>query len=86
MSAVPGKNDGEDDNCSNFVVDGGPDVDEDKLIEEKTLFEKTFILKHRSLFSESVSPDRFIRALPMEIGLKNDPNSVNDHTLYRFKL
>ena len=42
---------------SDSVVDVGPDVDEDELIEGKTLFEKTFILKHRSLFSEKLSPD-----------------------------
>ena len=40
LSAVRGKSDGEDDNCSNFVVDGGPDVYEDKLIDEKTLLRK----------------------------------------------
>ena len=57
LSAVTGRNDDEDNNGSNFVVDGGPDVDEDKLTEETTLFEKTFILKHRSLFSEKLSPD-----------------------------
>ena len=61
MSALTGKSDGGcDDNCSMF--DDGPDIDEDALIEEKTEFEKTFILKHRSLFSESLSPNRFIRA------------------------
>ena len=42
LSAVTGRNDGEDDNFSKFI--DGPDVDEDKLIKEKTLFEKTFIL------------------------------------------
>ena len=62
LSTVQGKNDGEDDNDYKYVVDGGPDYDEDKLIEEKTLFENSFILKHRSLFSDELSPNRFIKA------------------------
>ena len=44
------------------MFDDGPDVNEEALIEEKTEFEKTFILKHRSIFSESLSPNRFIKA------------------------
>ena len=84
MSALTGRNDGGcDDNCSEFVE--GPDVDEDTLIEEKTEFEKTFILKHKSLFSESLSPDRFIRVPPMCISLQNNPNKASDPALYRFK-
>ena len=63
FSAITGRNDEEDDDCFEFV-DDGPDVDEDKLIEEKTLFEKKVILKHRSLFSEKLSPNRFIKAPP----------------------
>ena len=66
------------------MFDDGPVVDEEALIEEKTEFEMTFILNHRSLFSESVSPYRFIKAPPMEISLKK-PYSLNDPTLYRFK-
>ena len=38
----------------------GPDIDENELIDQKTEFEKKFILKHRSLFSESLSLDRYI--------------------------
>ena len=49
--------------CSMF--DDGPDVDEEALIEGKTEYEKTYILKHRSIFSESLNPDRFIKAPPM---------------------
>ena len=63
MSVSIGRNDGGyDNNCSEFV--DGPDVDGDTLIEEKTEFEKTFILKHRSLFSEELSPNRFIKVPP----------------------
>ena len=64
MSALTGRNDGGcDDNCSEFV--DNPDIDEEALIEEKTEFEKTFILKHRSLFSESLSPNIFIKVPPI---------------------
>ena len=85
MSALAGKSDGgvDDSQCSMF--DDGPVIDEEALIEEKTKFEKTFIHKFRSLFSESLSPDRFIKAPPMEISLKNDTNSSNDPALYRVK-
>ena len=63
MSAITGRNDGGcDDNCSELIY--SPDVDEDALIEEKTEFEKTFIFKHRSLFSGSLSPNRFIKVPP----------------------
>ena len=85
LSAVQGKNDFGDKNCSEYVIDDSPNVDEDKLIEENTLFEKTFILKHRSLFSEDLSQNRFIKALPMHISLKKSPNKANDPSLYRFK-
>ena len=67
------------------MFDDGPDIDEEALIEGKTEYEKTYILKHRSIFSESLKPDRFIKAPPMEINLRNDPNSDNDPSLYRFK-
>ena len=84
MSALTGRNDGGcDDNCSEFI--DGPYVDEDALIEEKTEFEKTFILKHRSLFSESLSTNRFIKVPPMGISLENNTNKANDLTLNRFK-
>ena len=49
--------DGDDDPDSISV---GPDVDEDELIAQKTEVEVKFILKHRSLFSESLSPNRYI--------------------------
>ena len=50
-----GKSDGEEDDDPD-CVDVGPDGDENALIEQKTSFEKKFILKHRSLFSETLSP------------------------------
>ena len=60
MSALTGKSDGGcDDNCS--MLDDGPVIDEEALIEEKTEFEKVFICKHRFVFSKSLSPHRFIR-------------------------
>ena len=51
-------------------VDIGPDIDENELIEQKTEFEKKFILKHRSLFSGKLSSSRYIRAPPMTISIK----------------
>ena len=82
-AAISGKSaGGVDDNCSMF--DDSPDVDEEALIEEKTEYEKKFILKFRSIFSESLKPERFIKAPPMEINLRNNPNAENDPALYRF--
>ena len=57
MSAISGKSDGGDDNSQCSMFYDGPVIDEEALIEEKTEFENTFILKHRSIFSESLSPD-----------------------------
>ena len=45
MSEISGKSDGSYDNSQCFMFDNGPLVDEEALIEEKTEFEKTFILK-----------------------------------------
>ena len=82
-AAISGKSaGGVDDNCS---FDDSPDIDEEALIEEKTEYEKKFILKFRSIFSESLKPDNFIKAPPMEINLRNNPNAENDPSLYRFK-
>ena len=50
-------------------------------MEQKTEFERKFILKYRSLFSESLSPDRYIQAPSMKISTKKSP----DLALYRFK-
>ena len=44
-----------DDNPDSISV--GSDIDKDKLIAQKNEFEKKFILKHRILFSESLSCD-----------------------------
>ena len=59
MSPLAGKSDGGVDDSQSSTFDDGPVVYEEALIEEKTEFEKTFILKHRSLFSVSLSPNRF---------------------------
>ena len=65
-------------------VNVGPDIDKNELIEQKTEFEKKFILKHRSLFSESLSPDRYIQAPPMTISIKNSPDKSHDPAFYHF--
>ena len=63
-------------------VDVGPDIDENELIKQKTEFEKKIIFKHRSLFSETLSPSRYIRAPPMTISIKNSPDKASDPSLY----
>ena len=55
-------NDTNDEDDDSNYVDFGSDVDEDALIEQKSKFEKKFILKHRSLFSRTLSPTRYIWA------------------------
>ena len=40
---------------------------------------------HRSLFSETLSPNRYIRAPPMTISIKNSLDKANDPSLHRFK-
>ena len=62
-----GKNDECDDDPDD--ADTGPDIDENKLIAQKTEFELDFILEFRDLFSESLSPNRYLRAPPMRISL-----------------
>ena len=47
-------------NDSADMVSNGPDVDEDKLIAEKSEIERKYILKHKSLFSEKLSPSRHL--------------------------
>ena len=67
MSALSGKSHGGDDNSQCSMFDDGPEINDEALIEEKTEFEKTFILKHRLIFSESLSPNRFIKAPPWRL-------------------
>ena len=72
------KSKGKEDNDPD-CVDVGPDVDENVLIEQKTEFEKKFILKHRSLFSETLSSNRYNRAPAMSISIKDSPDKNTDH-------
>merc|ERR1711867_431744 len=48
----------------------GPNVDEEELIAQKTEFERKFILEFRSLFSETLSCNRYLRAPPMKISIR----------------
>ena len=64
----PGESDDGDDDLDD--ADTGPDIDENELIAQKTEFERDFILEFRDLFSESLSPNRYLRAPPMRISLK----------------
>ena len=52
---------------ANYDDDDGDDnagsnskVDEEELIKTKSLYEKQFIRAHRSLFSETLNPKRFM--------------------------
>ena len=47
----------------------GP-FEEKELIKQKYLFEQQFIREHRSLFSETISPDKYLHHPPMQIKLK----------------
>ena len=66
-------------------ADAGPDIDKNELIAQKTKFERDFILEFRDLFSESLSPNRYLQAPLMHISLKNSPDRSHDPALYRFK-
>ena len=78
--------DGDDDPDSAKV---GPDIDEDELIAQKTEFERNFILKFRNLFSETLSPDQYLRDPLIRISIKNFPDPVtrrsmvSNHDQYR---
>merc|ERR1712101_1448 len=78
-----GKPDDDDDDDPDCGV--GPSVDEEELIAQKTEFERKFILEFRNLFSETLSPNRHLRAPPMKISIKDSPHRSRDPALYRFK-
>ena len=54
-----GKPDDDDDDDPNSTS-VGPSVDEEELIAQKTEFERKFILEFRSLFSETLSRNRYL--------------------------
>ena len=60
-------------------------VDEEELIKTKTPYEQKFIREFRSLFSETLNPERFMKCPPMQIRLKQALSSKLDPSLYRFK-
>ena len=60
-------------------------VDEEELIKTKTQYEQKFIRKFRSLFSENLNPDRFMKCPPMRIHLNKALCSRLDPSLYCFK-
>ena len=66
-------------------AESSPKVDEEALIRQKSPYEQKFIRDHRSLFSESLKPSRFLRCPPMKIKLKQALSSKLDLSLYRFK-
>ena len=73
--------DADDDNENSCSFD--TNVDEETLINSKTQYEAEFIRHHRSLFSETLSPDRDLKVDPMKIliqGVKsNDPHLYQYH-------
>ena len=75
-----------DDEYEDGDVNGaGPSIDEEQLIEEKSTYEKSLIRAHRSLFSETLSPDRYLRCPPMSINLEFHLSNELDPLIYRFK-
>merc|ERR1712237_68328 len=60
-------------------------VDEEELIAQKTEFEQKFICEFQSLFSETLSHNRHLRAPPMKISIKDSPSRSRDPALYHFK-
>ena len=64
--------------CDDEVV--GP-VDEDALINSKNSIEKAFILKNRSIFSESLGPHRHLLVEPMKILIKSA--KTKDPSVYK---
>ena len=47
-----------------------PKVDEEALIRQKSPYVQKFIRDHKSLFSETLKPSRFLHCPPMKIKLK----------------
>ena len=66
-------------------AESSPKVDEEALIRQKSPYEQKFIRDHRSLFSESLKPSRFLCCPQMKIKLKQALSSKLDPSLYRFK-
>ena len=91
-SSVEGKQKGlgkkeadDDDGDEDDVDDTGLCVDEEALIREKSPYEQPFIRDHRLLFSETLSPDRYLRCPPMRMKLKNKLSDKLDPSLYHLK-
>ena len=58
--------------------------EEEELISQKTIFEQSFINKYREVFSESLSPIKFLKSEPMKILLSNVRKEWNSR-LYCYK-
>ena len=71
--------DGDDNTGSNSKVD------EEELIKTKSPYEQKFIREHRSLFSKTLNPKRYMHCPPMKIRLKQALSSRLDPSLYCFK-
>ena len=71
--------DGDDNTGSNSKVD------EEELIKTKSPYEQKFKREYRSLFSETLNPERFMKCPPMRICLKKALSSRLDPSLYCFK-
>ena len=66
-------------------ADSSPKVDEEALIRQKSPYVQKFIRDHKSLFSETLKPSRFLHCPPMKIKLKQALSSKLDPSLYKFK-
>ena len=78
-----GKEEANDDDADrDDDVRSSPEVDEESLINQKSAYEQEFIRAHRSLFSETLNPGRYLCCPPMHIKLRQALSSKLDPTLY----
>ena len=66
-------------------TDSDRKVDEEELIRKKSKYEQSFLRDFRQLFSETLSPSRFLKCPPMKIKLRQALSNRLDPSLYKFK-
>ena len=62
-------------------TDSDKKVDEEELIKKKSKYEQSFIRDFRQLFSETLSPSRFLKCPPMKIKLRQALSNRLDPSL-----
>ena len=69
-NAVSSERDDSDSDDGFDETDKDPKIDEEELIKTKSRYEQSFIREFRQLFSETLSPSRFLKCPPMKIKLR----------------